>query len=163
MKFSIRRNWFSIKVSFEIFDKNNTVILKAKSKLLSITKKIIITNSDSIVRGVIKKKLIKILPPQYDIFIDEEHKATVKRKLKVHKMNVDIFADGHSFLIEGDIVSKKYDIHDNGIKIASVEKDTNMLLGTTNIETFIKDKDLILFVIALEITLDRISKRGLLL
>lgn len=89
--------------------------------VFSIGHKLCINNLEGKEEFILKKRAGGLCP-RYDLIVDNSIKATIKRDRKWIKPRYNVWGDYGTYLIEGDILGKKFNVKKDGIIYGRIHK-----------------------------------------
>lgn len=153
MKYKIRQKMFSLGDKFIIRDEEDRDVFIVKSQLLSIGKKLRIFDLDGNEVCYIEQQLFKFMP-QYNIYINGERVAHIKKKFALFKNDFEIVSNKANYYVEGDFIAYDFKIFNDRKLIGQVSKKFFSLTDTYGVEVD-EDEDRVL-VFALVIVIDMV-------
>lgn len=153
MQYMIRQKIFSLGDKFTIKDENERDVFIVKSQLLSFGKKLRIFDLNENEVCYIEQQLFKFMP-QYNIYINGEMIANVKKKFAMFKNDFEILSDNANYYVEGEFLAHEFRIFNDRKLIGQVSKKFLSLTDTYGVEVD-DDEDQVL-VLALAIVIDMV-------
>ena len=153
MQYIIRQKIFSLGDKFTIKDENERDAFIVKSQLLSFGKKLRIFDLNEYEICYIEQQLFKFMP-QYNIYINGEMIATVKKKFALFKNDFEILSDNANYYVEGEFFAHEFRIFNDRKMIGQVSKKLLSLTDTYGVQ--IDDDEDQVLVLALAIVIDMV-------
>lgn len=147
----VRQKIFSLGDKFTIKDENENDIFIVKSQLLSFGKKLRIFDLYENEKCYIEQQLFKFMP-QYNIYINGEMIANIKKKFALFRNDFDILSDRANYYVEGEFLAHEFRIFNDRRLIGQVSKKFFSFTDTYGVEVD-DDEDQVL-VLALAIVID---------
>lgn len=119
MRLFIKQQVLSLKDRFDVKDEDGVDRYYVEGEWLTFAKKLRVYNQNSQEILYIEQKLWKFLP-EFDLFIDGQNVATIKKELAFFSNNYVIL--GQDWQIEGSITAHDYVIKHQGRVIADINK-----------------------------------------
>jgi len=151
MQYMVRQKIFSLGDKFTIKDENENDIFIVKSQLLSFGKKLRIFDLYENEKCYIEQQLFKFMP-QYNIYINGEMIANIKKKFALFRNDFDILSDRANYYVEGEFLAHEFRIFNDRRLIGQVSKKFFSFTDTYGVEVD-DDEDQVL-VLALAIVID---------
>ena len=167
MKYIIKNKFFSLGDGSTVKDENDRDLFKVKGSFLSLTRKKYVCTLSKQPLFIVRNKLINLLLPKVFIFDAQGNKLMTlkKRGYFSFKQNFEIIPEpglGYAFSIDGDIIGRHYDILENGIPVAHVRRNYNLIKDSFWLETDMEEKApfFIAFVIAMDNYFDNLTNES---
>lgn len=136
MKLYLKEKMLSILDSFNVYDEHDDIYFKVKGKV-ALTHKLVIYDAKGKEVGMVKEKIIDILPT-FNLYKDGKKVGECKKKLTIIRPKFDI--DFNDWEIKGNWLEWDYSICDKkGREVAVISKKILRLTDTYVID--IKDED----------------------
>ena len=165
MKYVIKNKILSFGGGSTVTDDNGTDLYYVKGKVFTFTKMKYIRTLDKQVLYTVRNKFISLLLPKVYLMDATGKKILMirKRSLFSLRQNFDIVSmDGneHNYTIQGDYIGRHYDLLDNGIPVAHVRRNFNLIKDSFWLETDLTENApfYIAFVIALDNYYDKLQQ-----
>ena len=164
MKYIIKNKIFSIGGGSTVTDESGNDLYYVKGKLFTFTKKKYIRTLDKEVLYTVRNKFFFLLLPKVYL-MDASGKEILlikKKSIFSFRQNFEIItldsSAGHNYSIQGDYIGRHYDILDNGIPVAHVRRNFNLIKDSFWLETDMTENApfYIAFVIALDNYYDKV-------
>lgn len=167
MKYIIKNKIFSIGGGSTVKDEAGNDLFYVKGKLLTFTKKKYIrTLGKDVLYSVRNKFFFFLLPKVYLMDATGKKILMIKKKsFFSFRQNFEIImmdeGAGHNYSIQGDYIGRHYDILDNGMPVAHVRRNFNLIKDSFWLETDLTDNAAfyIAFVIALDNYYDKVANQ----
>ncbi|MCR4725844.1 MAG: LURP-one-related family protein [Clostridia bacterium] len=166
MKYIIKNKIMSIGAGSTVRDEAGNDLFFVKGKVFTFTKKKFLRTMNKEVLYTIQNKFLYFFLPK--VFIKDADGNNIlmikKKSFFSFKQNFEIIpAEGKEDLnveIQGDIIGWNYDILENGIAVAHIRRNFNLIKDSFTLETDMEDKAAfyIAFVIALDNYFDALSQ-----
>lgn len=119
MRFYIKQQVLTLKDRFTVKDENEKDRYFVEGEFLTFGKKLRVYDEHNTEVLYIEQKLWKLLP-EFDLYVDNEKVATIKKEWALFKNNYTIH--GQNWEIEGSVMAHDYVIKDQGRVIADINK-----------------------------------------
>lgn len=119
MRLFIKQQVLSLKDRFTVKDENETDRYFVEGEFLTFGKKLRLYDQHNKEVLYIEQKLWKLMP-EFDLFVDNEKVATIKKEWAFFQNNYTIH--GKDWNIEGSVMAHDYVIKDQGNVIADINK-----------------------------------------
>ena len=153
MQYKIRQKIFSLGDKFTIKDEMDRDVFFVKSRLLSFGNKLRIFDLNENEVCYIEQQLFKLMP-QYNIYINGERIATIKKKFTLFKNDFEILSNKANYYVEGNIIAHEFRIFNDRKLIGQVSKKFFSLTDTYGVE--VDDEEDQVLVLALVIVIDMV-------
>lgn len=153
MKYIVKQKIFSLGDSFTIKDESERDVYIVKSKLLSFRKKLRILDINEYEKCFIEQQLFKLMP-QYNIYVNGEMVAQVKKKFAMFANNFEIQSQNANYYVEGQFLAHEFTIFKDGNMIGQVSKKLLSLADTYSVD--VDDEEDQVLVLALAIVIDMV-------
>jgi uncharacterized protein YxjI len=153
MQYKIRQKIFSLGDKFTIKDENDRDVFIVKSQILSFGKKLRIFDLYENEMCYIEQQLFKFMP-QYNIYINGEMVANIKKKFSLFKNDFEILSDNANYYVEGEFLAHEFRIFNDRKLIGQVSKKFLSLADTYSVE--VDDDEDQVVVLALAIVIDMV-------
>lgn len=153
MQYMIRQKIFSLGDKFTIRDENERDAFLVKSQLLSFGKKLRIFDLNENEVCYIEQQLFKFMP-QYNIYINGEMIANVKKRFALFKNDFEILSDNANYYVEGEFLAHEFRIFNDRKLIGQVSKKFFSFTDTYGVQVD-DDEDQVL-VLSLAIVIDMV-------
>ncbi len=153
MRYIIKQKIFSLGDKFFIKDENEKDVLIVKSQLLSFGKKLRIFDLNENEKCYIEQQLFNFMP-QYNIYIDGEMIATIKKKFALFRNDFDISSDKANYYVEGEFLAHEFKIFNDRRLIGRVSKEFFSFSDTYGVE--VDDGEDQILVLAMAIVIDMV-------
>ncbi|MBO4473116.1 MAG: LURP-one-related family protein [Clostridia bacterium] len=156
MKYIIKNKIVSFGGSSTVRDDNGTDLFFVKGRVFTFTKHKTICDINGNTLYRVRNKFFHILLPKV-FLMDADGNILVtikKRSLFSFRQNFDfICAEGSNLnlSIEGDFIGRHYDILDNGVPVAHVRRNFNLVKDSFWLETDMEDKAALYIAIVIAI------------
>ncbi|MDD4000499.1 MAG: LURP-one-related family protein [Bacilli bacterium] len=124
-KFYINEKLISIGDRYKIFNQDGSIAYEVKERLFTFGKQFALYNTGGQRLAYIKQKLFRFLP-RYNIYIDNQHVATVKKKFTFFVSKYDILSSHGNYVLDGDFLAWNFSISKDGNVFCSVSKNFNL-------------------------------------
>jgi len=124
-KFYINERLFTIGDRFQIFRADGSIIYEVKEKLFTFGKQYRLFNNSGKKLAFIKQKMFRLLP-RYDIYLDNQLVATVKKKFSVFVKKYEIDSAYGNYRIDGDLLAWNFQILKDENVFCHVSKNFNL-------------------------------------
>ena len=167
MKYIIKNKIISFGGSSTVRDENDNDLYLVKGRIFTFTKHKTITDLNGNTLYRVRNKFFHILLPKV-FLMDAEGNILVtikKRSLFSFRQNFDfICAEGSNLnlSVEGDFIARHYDILENGVPVAHVRRNFNLIKDSFWLETDFDEKAplYISIVIALDNYYDKLQQEA---
>ena len=165
MKYIIKNKILTIGGSSTVKDEAGNDLFYVKGKIFTFTKKKHILSLENKVLYTVRNKFFFLLLPK--VYLLNENGDPIlmikKKSLFSFKQNFEIISqDGteHNYSISGDMIGRHYDILDNGIPVAHVRRNFNIVKDSFWMETEMTENAAfyVAFVIALDNYYDKLRE-----
>ena len=163
MKYIIKNKIFSLGAGSTVKDEAGNDLYRVKGKVFTLTKKKYICTLDKQTLYIVNNKLFFLLLPKVYLSDAKGNRILMikKKSLFSFKQNFEIIpmnGSDHNFSIEGDYIGRHYDLLDNGIPVAHIRRNFNVIKDSFWLETdYVDNAPLyIAFVIALDNFFDKL-------
>jgi uncharacterized protein YxjI len=153
MRYLVRQKIFSIGDSFTIKNEAGDDIFIVKSQLLSFGKKLRIFDIIGNELCYIEQRLFKFMP-EYDLYINGELIANVKKKFALFSNDFVITSPGSQYQVEGDLWAHEFGIYKGGQLIGRISKKFFSFTDTYGVD--IDDSQDQISTLALAIVIDMV-------
>lgn len=153
MKFYIREKIFSIGDKFSIKDVSGNDVFNVDGKIFSLGNKLRIYDLHKNEIVYIEQKLLKLLP-EYNIYLNGNYAAKVKKKFTFFSNRFDIDSNMGNFQIEGDFFAHDFSIVKNDRIVAEINKKWVAFGDTYEID--INEEENYAFILAMVIVIDQV-------
>jgi len=153
MRYIIRQKIFSLGDKFAIKDENEQDVLIVKDQLLSFGKKLRIYDLYENEKCYIEQLLFNFMP-QYNIYINGELIANIKKKFAFFKNDFDILSDKGNYYVEGEFLAHEFRIFNDRKLIGEVSKKYFSFSDTYGVE--VDDGEDQILVLAIAIVIDMV-------
>lgn len=153
MKYMIKQKVFSLKDSFTIQNEMNQNCFKVTGKLLSVGKKLYLTDMQDHELFFIEQRLLKLMP-EYKILENGKEVAQVKKNFTLFKPSFNITSVYGNFTIEGKFTAYDFKIFKEGKTVAEISKKFFSISDTYGIS--IADGENDAFLLTLVIVIDQV-------
>ena len=167
MKYILKNKIISLGNGSTVRDESGRDLFFVKGKVFTLTQKKYIRTMDKKVLYTVRNKFFHLLLPKVYLCDASGNKLMMikKEKLFALRQNFEIvpLADGQPKLsVTGDYIARHFDILENGMPIAHVRKNFNVLKDSFWLETDYTEKAplLIAFVIALDNYYDNLKNES---
>ena len=167
MKYVIKNKILSFGGGSTVTDDNGNDLYYVKGKVFTFTKKKYIRTLDKQVLYTVRNKFLFLLLPKVYITDAAGNKILMikKKSFFSFKQNFEIVSmDGaeHNYSIQGDYIGRHYDLLDNGIPVAHVRRNFNLIKDSFWLETDLTENApfYIAFVIALDNYYDKLQQEN---
>ena len=165
MKYIIKNKIISFGGSSTVRDEMDNDLFRVKGRVFTFTKFKTICSLDGQPLYKVRNKFFHLfLPKVFIMDADGKRLLTIKKKsLFSFKQNFVIIPEPGTDLnitVEGDYIGRHYDILDNGVPVAHVRRNFNLIRDSFWLETDLEDKApfYIAIVIALDNYYDKIQE-----
>ncbi|HEY8395388.1 MAG TPA: LURP-one-related family protein [Bacilli bacterium] len=124
-KFYINEKIISIGDRFKVFREDGSIIFELKEKLFTFGKQYALYDTSGRKLAFIKQKLFRLLPA-YNIFVNNQLAATVKKKFSFFVPKYVVFSANGNYKVEGDLIAWNFNILKDGNVICTVSKNFNL-------------------------------------
>lgn len=153
MRYQVTQKMFAIGDKFTIRDEAENDIYMVKRQILSFGKKLRIYDMDEKELCYIEQKVFRFLP-EYNIFIDGQHVAKVKKKFALMKNDFLINSSMGDYYVDGNIIAHEFTIYKDRTPVAQISKKFFSLTDAYGVE--IDDDEDQLANLALAIVIDMV-------
>lgn len=153
MRYIVRQKIFSIGDKFTIKDENERDVYIVKSQILSFGKKLRIFDLNEYEMCYIEQLLFTFMP-QYNIYVNGEKIAQVKKKFALFRNDFEILSDNANYYVEGEFFAHEFRIFNDRKLIGQVSKKLLSLSDTYGVE--VDDDENQVLVLALAIVIDMV-------
>jgi Uncharacterized conserved protein len=153
MKFVIKQRVFSFGDSFVIKDEMENERYIVRGQVFSFGDKLTIYDMAGNEVVYIEQKLFRFLP-EYDIYLNGQYAARVKKEFTLFSNNFDIDSTVGQFTVEGDFFGLDFTIYKNGSPSAYVSKQFFSWSDTYGVD--IMDGENEALILALVIVIDQV-------
>jgi len=153
MKFYIREKIFSIGDSFSIKDVSGNDVFIVEGRIFSFGNKLRIYDMYNNEIVYIEQKLFKLLP-EYNIYLNGNHAAKVKKEFTFFSNRFDIDSNMGNYEIQGDFFAHDFSITKNSSEVAVITKKWVSFGDTYEIN--IDEQENYAFILALVIVIDQV-------
>jgi uncharacterized protein YxjI len=153
MRYIIRQKIFSLGDKFSIKDENGNDVLFVKSQLISFGKKLRIYDLNENELCYIEQQLFNFMP-QYNIYMNGELIANIKKKFALFKNDFDISSTYANYYVEGEFFAHEFRIFNDRKLIGQVSKKYFSLSDTYGVE--VDDDENHILVLAMAIVIDMV-------
>ena len=167
MKYILKNKIFSWGNGSTVRDESGRDLFFVKGKAFTFTKKKYVRDMDKKVLYTVRNKFFHLLLPKVFICDAQGNKLMMIKKQKVFafRQNFEIVPIGdqeHKLSITGDIIARHFDISDNGVPVAHVRKNFNLIKDSFWLETERTDLAplLIAFVVAIDNYYDKVKDQS---
>ena len=164
MKYVIKNKIVSFGGSSTVQDDAGNDLFFVKGKIFTFTRKKFIQTVDGETKYIVRNKFFHILLPKVFILDPEGNiLLTIKKhSLFSFRQSFDILSDKFNITIQGDFIGRHYDILDNGVPVAHVRRNFNLVKDSFWLETEMTENApfYIAFVIALDNYYDKIQEES---
>ncbi len=150
MRYQIRQKIFAIGDKFTIKDEMGNDVFMVKKKILSFGKKLKIYDMSGRELCYIEQKLFRFLP-EYNIFVNGQHIANVKKKLAILKNSFVINSCLGQYYVDGNIFAREFSIYREGVPVAYISKKFFSFTDTYGVEIDDSEDQLVNLSIAIVI------------
>ena len=164
MKYIIKNKILSLGAGSTVRDEAGNDLFIVKGKLLSFTREKEICTTDKKVLYIVCNRFLSLFLPKVYICDKNGNRLLMIRKRNIFsfKQNFEILPEPGQFFdlsIEGDFIGRRYDILENGIPVAHVRRNYNLIKDSFWLETDMEEKApfYIAFVIAIDNYFDRLE------
>ncbi len=167
MKYIIKNKIISFGGSSTVTDDQGNDLFFVKGKVFTFTRKKQVLSLDKQLLYQVRNKFFTLFLPKVYL-LDAEGNEILKIKKRSFfslRQNFDIVTpDGtpHAYSIDGDMIGRHYDILDNGIPVAHVRRNFNLVKDSFWLETDMTENAafFIAFVIALDNYYDKLREEN---
>lgn len=166
MKYILKNKIISLGNGSTVRDESGRDLFFVKGKVFTFTKKKYVRDMNKNVLYVVRNKFFHLLLPKVYLCDAQGNKLLMikKEKLFAFRQNFEIvpIAEGQpSLSITGDIIARHFDILENGVPIAHVRKNFNLVKDSFCIDTDRTDKApfIIAFVVAIDNYYDKLKNQ----
>ena len=164
MKYIIKNRIISLGASSTVRDEQDNDLFAVKGKVLTFTRKKLICDLSGNVLYCVRNKFFSIFLPK--VFVEDPEGNPL---MMIKKRNIFSFRQDFEIInfpgieetlsIQGDYIGRHYDILENGIPIAHVRRNFNLIKDSFWLETDMTEKAprLIAFVIAIDNYFDKLQ------
>lgn len=167
MKYILKNKVFSWGNGSTVRDESGRDLFFVKGKALTFTKKKYVRDMNKNVLYTVRNKFFHLLLPKVFVCDAQGNKLLMikKKKLFAFRQNFEIVQlsdNAKNLSISGDIIARHFDILDNGVPVAHVRKNFNLIKDSFWIDTDRTDMAplLIAFVIAIDNYYDKIRNQS---
>ena len=154
MIYKVNQKFFSLSGgSFTITDLNGVEHFQVKKQILSFGNKLRIYDMNDNELCYIEQKVFSFLP-QYNIFINGQKIAGIKKQLNLLKNNFTIESSYGTYLVDGSFFAYEFSISKDGFQKARISKQFFSLRDSYGVE--VSDDENHLVMLAFTIVLDMI-------
>jgi uncharacterized protein YxjI len=153
LRFKIRQRIFSFGDSFIIKDEYDNDRFEVQGKIFSIGNKLKIFDMAGNELVYMEQEVFHLLP-RYNIYLNGDLAACVKKELSFFKPSFTIQSNMGNYTIDGDIFSHEFEIMKNGLRSAYVSKAWFSFSDSYGAE--ISDSENQAFMLAMVIVIDQI-------
>lgn len=148
----IQQKLMAANEKYHIYDSNNKPCLEVLANglmafldnlcgsVFSFGHKIYIKNLDGIEFAIINKRT-GFLMEKYDVFCGGKNIASIKRQMKAFKPKFLISTDTDDYVINGDVMGRRFTISNRELEVAKVKKTTFDITDKYEINIFEDDND----------------------
>ncbi len=167
MKYIIKNKIFSFGDGSTVRDDDGKDLFYVKGKVFTFTKKKYIRTLDKKVLYIVRNKFFYFFLPKVFLLDAEGNKLLMikKKSFFSFKQNFEIIPEPGQNLdiaIQGDILGRHYDIVENGVPVAHVRRNYNLIKDSFWLETEDEERApfYISFVIALDNYFDKLMEES---
>ena len=167
MKYILKNKVISLGNGSTVRDESGRDLYAVKGKVFTCTQKKYIRDMNKNVLYTVRNKFFHLLLPKVFLCDAKGNKLLMIKKEKVFalRQNFEIVPLGdneHKLSITGDIIARHFDILDNGVPVAHVRKNFNLIKDSFWIDTDRTDMAplLIAFVIAIDNYYDKLKNQN---
>ena len=167
MKYIIKNKLISFGGSSTVRDEEGKDLFLVKGRVFTFTKYKKICSLDKTPLFKVRNKFWHILLPKVFIMDGEGNKILMVKKKKLFSFRNDFVilpmnGSDLNITINGDLIGRHYDILDNGVPVAHVRRNFNLIKDSFWLETEYDDKAAfyVAIVIALDNYFDKLQKEA---
>ena len=167
MKYIIKNKIFSLGDGSTVTDDAGNHLFYVKGKVFTFTKRKYIRTLDKKVLYQVRNKFFTWFLPKVYLMDAEGNKILMikKKSFFSFRQNFEIISlqsSEHTYSIDGDFIGRHYDILDNGIPVAHVRRNFNLIKDSFWLETDLTENApfYIAFVIALDNYYDKLQEES---
>ena len=153
----IKQKVFSIGARFNIKNEFDEEVFIVQGEAFSFGKKLWMKDLEENELVYIEQELFNFLPV-YNISIDGEIVAMVKKRFSLFSKEFDIESKHKKYTLEGNFLSHEYRIISEDMEVAKISKEWFTFGDTYGVE--ISDTENHPFILAIVIVLDQVSHEG---
>lgn len=157
MKYIIKQKIFSLRTGFYIKNEFEEDVYSIKGEVFSLGKKLRLYDLEDRELVYIEQEIFNFLPV-YNIYVDGEVLAKVKKKFALFRTEFSIESNGREYTLEGDFLSHEYRILSQNREIANISKEWFTFSDTYGVDIAEGESDP--FILALVIVLDQVCHEG---
>ncbi|MBP5404742.1 MAG: LURP-one-related family protein [Clostridia bacterium] len=163
MKYVIKNKFISLGGSSTVTDDAGNDLFLVKGKIFTFTKKKQILSLNKEILYQVRNKFFALFLPKVYLMDAEGNEILMIKKKSFFSLRQDfdiVTPEGaeHAYSIDGDMIGRHYDILDNGIPVAHVRRNFNLVKDSFWLETDMTENApfFIAFVIALDNYYDKL-------
>jgi uncharacterized protein YxjI len=157
MKYIIKQKIFSLGTSFYIKNEFQEDVYSIKGEVFSLGKKLRLYDLEDRELVYIEQQLFNFLPV-YNIYVNGEVIAKVKKKFTLFRTEFSIESKGKEYILEGDFLAHEYKILSQGLVVANISKEWFTFSDTYGVD--ISEGESHPFMLAMVIVLDQACHEG---
>ncbi|MFZ5990071.1 MAG: LURP-one-related/scramblase family protein [Bacillota bacterium] len=150
MRYIVRQKIFSLGDSFTIKDEANNDAFIVRSQLLSFGRKLRIYGLQGDELCFIEQEVFRFLP-EYNIYVDGELTAKVKKKFALFKNDFDIESSKGNFYVEGEFWAHEFNIYSDRQLVGRVSKKFFSFTDTYGVEILNEEDGMLTLALAVVI------------
>lgn len=151
MRYMVKQRIFSLADKFVIKDENENDVLIVAGKVFSIGNKLRIFDLNENEVCYIEQQVFKLMP-EYNIYVEDQLVATVKKKFSLLKNDFVITSNRAEYYVDGKFLAHEFKIFSNEKLVGEVSKKYFSLTDTYGVE--VDDDEDQVTILALAIVID---------
>ena len=121
MRYIIRQKVFSIREGFFIKDANQNDLYKVTGKVISLGKKLSLSDLQGNELCFIEQKLLKLMP-EYHISVNGQVVMVIKQKVAFLKKKIEITGSAGNYTVAGDFFAFDFTVTKDNATVATISK-----------------------------------------
>ena len=153
MRYVIKQKLLSLADGFMIKDANEQDVFQVKGKVLSLGKKLTVSDLQGNEICYIEQKLMKLMP-EYNISVNGQQVMNIKQKMALLKKKIEITGSTGNFTVGGDFFGFDFTIVKDNMPVATISKKLLKMADTYTVD--INDNENQPLMLAVAIVMDMI-------
>lgn len=157
MKYKIKQKVFSFGSNFSIKNEFDEDVYIIQGQVFTMGRKLRLFDIQDNELIYIEQQLLNFLPV-YNIYINGEVAATIKKKFTLFRKEFIIESDEKNYTVEGDLLAHEFSIISEDKQVAQVSKEWFAFGDTYGVDIYESENHP--FILALVIVLDQVCHEG---
>lgn len=149
-KLYIKQKVFKIVDKYFVKDENQNDIYYVEEKFKFFGLEVSMYDMDGNKLFTISRELFNFLP-KFNLLLFNGEKIVIQQELKFFKMNFTILSDNYSLYVDGDFLSRDFNIYENNNMIANINRKWFTFGDAFEIEVIDESKEIVILAIMIAI------------